>query len=133
MSKSRGNVVNPFFALERFGVDTMRFFLTLQGGIKDDAVYDNALIIERYKSSLKESLGNLLSRVMRGKGWNVRRAVELHQFPKGVHSTQLAQSLEKLPFTVSKLIEEELDPGSALQLIVKTIKNVCTSHISISN
>lgn len=125
MSKSRGNVVDPFFALERFGVDTMRFFLTLQGGIKDDAVYDNSLIIERYKSLLKENLGNLLSRVMRGKGWNVRRAVELHQLPKGAHGTSLARSLETLPFTVAKLIEEELDPGSALQLIMKTIKNVC--------
>ena len=27
MSKSTGNVVNPFFAIDRFGVDTMRYYL----------------------------------------------------------------------------------------------------------
>ncbi|KAL8960249.1 MAG: hypothetical protein Q9183_005499, partial [Haloplaca sp. 2 TL-2023] len=41
MSKSRGNVVNPFFALDRFGSDVMRYYLIRDGGIKDDSDYDN--------------------------------------------------------------------------------------------
>lgn len=75
MAKSTGNVVNPFFALERFGTDVMRWFLVHDGGITDDADYDNTYIIEKYKKSLQGGLGNLTSRIMRGKGWNVQRAV----------------------------------------------------------
>jgi methionyl-tRNA synthetase len=76
MAKSTGNVVNPFFAIDRFGVDVMRFYLAHDGGIVNDADYSNYHIIDRYKSALHGSLGNLVSRVTRGKGWDVRRAVE---------------------------------------------------------
>lgn len=76
MAKSTGNVVNPFFALNRFGVDVMRFYLAVEGGISHDADYNNEYIIERYKKGLFGGLGGLTSRVLRGKGWNVRRAVE---------------------------------------------------------
>jgi methionyl-tRNA synthetase len=76
MSKSVGNVVNPFFALERFGEDPMRFYLAHDGGLENDSDYSNYHIIERYKKCLQGGLGNLASRIMRGKGWNVRTAVE---------------------------------------------------------
>lgn len=76
MAKSTGNVVNPFFALDRFGADTMRFYLIHDGGIDNDADYDNQFIIDRYKKGLQGGLGNLASRIMRGKGWNVKRAIE---------------------------------------------------------
>jgi methionyl-tRNA synthetase len=36
MSKSRGNVVEPLAAMERFGVDTMRYYLLRDGGLADD-------------------------------------------------------------------------------------------------
>ena len=48
MSKSVGNVVNPFFAIDRFGVDVMRFYLAHDGGIQHDSDYSNFHIIERY-------------------------------------------------------------------------------------
>jgi len=76
MSKSTGNVVNPFFALSRFGVDPMRFYLAHDGGISDDADYSNEYILERYRKGLQGGLGNLASRVLRGKRWSVPRAVE---------------------------------------------------------
>lgn len=75
MSKSSGNVVNPFFALDRFGVDVMRFYLAHDGGIKDDASYDNSFIIEKYKKNLQGGLGNLASRILRGKKWNPKDSV----------------------------------------------------------
>jgi len=82
MAKSTGNVVNPFFALDRFGVDPMRYFLVHNGGLINDADYDNAFIVERYNTDLKNGLGNLCSRIMRGKGWNVRAAIERYQEPE---------------------------------------------------
>jgi len=86
MSKSTGNVVNPFFALSRFGVDPMRFYLAHDGGISDDADYSNEYILERYRKGLQGGLGNLASRVLRGKRWSVPRAVERF------HAGELGQS-----------------------------------------
>jgi len=76
MSKSTGNVVNPFFALSRFGVDPLRFYLAHDGGISQDADYGNEYIVERYRKGLQGGLGNLASRVLRGKRWSVGRAVK---------------------------------------------------------
>jgi methionyl-tRNA synthetase len=76
MSKSTGNVVNPFFALQRFGVDPLRFYLAHDGGISQDADYGNEYIVERYRKGLQGGLGNLASRVLRGKRWSVTRSVQ---------------------------------------------------------
>lgn len=75
MSKSLGNVVNPFHAVDRWGVDVMRFFMVYDGGIEDDADYDNKIIANRYKKLLSGTVGNLLSRVTRSKLWDVKEIV----------------------------------------------------------
>lgn len=75
MAKSTGNVVNPFFALDRWGVDPLRYFLIYAGGIAHDAEYRNAFVVERYKKGLQMGLGNLLSRITRPTTWSVRDAV----------------------------------------------------------
>ncbi|OAA54314.1 methionyl-tRNA synthetase [Niveomyces insectorum RCEF 264] len=75
MSKSVGNVVNPFYAMDRFGVDAMRYYLMHDGGIEYDGDYGNEHIVERYKKGLQGGLGNLLGRVTRTTRWNVRTAV----------------------------------------------------------
>lgn len=130
MSKSLGNVVNPFFALERFGVDGMRYFLAINGGIKDDAMYENSLIIRRYKNDLQGALGNLLSRIVRHKGWSVRQAAQIHEIPNNQNATELVTSLEKLPAVVMEMVEERLDVGKALMAIMNTISVV--RHHSLS-
>lgn len=125
MSKTRGNVVNPFFALERFGVDGLRYFLALKGGIKDDAMYDNDLVAAQYENDLQKTLGNLLSRVIRFKGWDVRRAVQRHELENNEHCTTLMQMVRDLPSVVSKKIEKQRDLGSALESIMRVIRRVC--------
>ncbi|KFH66879.1 methionyl-tRNA synthetase [Podila verticillata NRRL 6337] len=62
MSKSIGNVVDPFTAMQEFGTDTIRFYLMNDGGLVDDADYSSALVTERYRKLLAGQLGNLLSR-----------------------------------------------------------------------
>jgi methionyl-tRNA synthetase len=79
MSKSTGNVVNPFYAIDRFGVDVMRYYLAREGGIKDDASYDNLHIIRRYNHDLKGQLGNLVSRLTRSKKWSISDAIKAWQ------------------------------------------------------
>ena len=124
MSKSTGNVVNPFFALDRFGVDTMRYYLAFDGGLKDDANYENSHIIERYLKGLQGGLGNFLSRTIRSKGWSVPRAVRYGKIDEGSARAQARRTrLTGLADDVSKMIEEP-NPGAALKHIMNTIFKV---------
>ena len=130
MAKSTGNVVNPFFAIDRFGVDTMRFYLIHDGGIQHDADYENSYIVDRYKKALQGGLGNLASRIIRGKGWNVRQAIE---FAATGSSTagDLAKNhqlrLVELPEIVSSRMAD-LDSKAAVREIMKVIYKVRNSH-----
>ncbi|KAL8709646.1 MAG: hypothetical protein Q9225_007415 [Loekoesia sp. 1 TL-2023] len=119
MSKSTGNVVNPFFALDRFGSDTMRYYLLRDGGVQDDSDYDNAYIIARYKS-LQGTLGNLVTRVVRGKGWNVRRAVEYGHLDNSEDGKKHLEHLQALPSIVDHRMTE-LQPGKALLWVLEFV------------
>ena len=131
MSKSTGMVVDPFFAINRFGVDCMRYYLALDGGIKDDSSYDNSFVIARYKSDLQSGLGNLVSRVTRGKGWEVRRAVKDSDKHIEQLDNQLSSDLRKLNSQVSQCMES-LNPGEGLWTIMKVVYQVCASSSSFS-
>lgn len=126
MAKSTGNVVNPFFALERFGIDTMRWFLIHDGGITDDADYDNRYIIEKYKKSLQGGLGNLTSRIMRFQGWDVPRAVKRfagsHFSPRDDLSQDIYAKLQSLPARADQCMQDLL-PNRALQTIMRAVSD----------
>ena len=127
MSKSRGNVVNPFFALDRFGVDIMRYYLAYDGGLKDDASYENSHIIERYHKGLQGGLGNLVSRVVRGKGWSVHRAVAHGKiFEDDPTAVARRTRFTELPEKVAQFMKE-LDSGAALRHIMNSIFKVRNS------
>jgi len=127
MSKSAGNVVNPFFAINRFGVDCMRYYLALDGGLKDDAMYDNSFIIDRYKKGLQGGLGNLVSRVTKAKGWDVRRAVQQSSKSIDLLDGELSSQLKTLPDIVSQLMQKP-DPGQGLAQIMMAIFQVCDNR-----
>ena len=100
MSKSTGNVVNPFFAIERFGVDVLRYFLAANGSLRDDADYENSYVVKRYKTDLAGGLGNLTSRLVRGKLWNVRQSIECAAKGMLPERTELDEEHEKLLLSV---------------------------------
>jgi methionyl-tRNA synthetase len=132
MSKSTGNVVNPFFAIDRFGIDTMRFYLAHEGGIEHDSNYSNEHIATIYKKNLLGGVGGLLSRVTRTKTWNVRRSVEAAPFGDHGHWNRFTKaqrkSVEGLRSSVTASFVE-LNPSSALRRIVQVIHEVCMRHV----
>ena len=62
MSKSKGNVVDPYVLAEKFGVDALRFFLLRTFPFGSDGNFSNELLINTINSDLANSLGNLVSR-----------------------------------------------------------------------
>ena len=62
MSKSKGNVVDPYVLAERFGVDALRFFLLRTFPFGTDGNFSNELLINTINVDLANDLGNLVSR-----------------------------------------------------------------------
>ena len=64
MSKSRGNVVDPYLLSERFGVDALRFFLLRTFPFGSDGNFTNELLMGTINTDLANTLGNLVSRTV---------------------------------------------------------------------
>ena len=62
MSKSKGNVVDPYLLAEKFGVDALRFFLLRTFPFGSDGNFSNELLINTINIDLANDLGNLVSR-----------------------------------------------------------------------
>ena len=62
MSKSKGNVVDPYVLAEKFGVDALRFFLLRTFPFGSDGNFSNELLISTINTDLANDLGNLVSR-----------------------------------------------------------------------
>ena len=64
MSKSKGNVVDPYVLAQRFGVDALRFFLLRTFPFGSDGNFSNESLINTINVDLANDLGNLVSRTV---------------------------------------------------------------------
>ena len=64
MSKSKGNVVDPYILSQRFGVDALRFFLLRTFPFGSDGNFSNESLINTINVDLANDLGNLVSRTV---------------------------------------------------------------------
>jgi len=64
MSKSKGNVVDPFKMAEQYGADAFRYFLLREIPFGNDGDFSEAALVGRINSDLANDLGNLLNRTL---------------------------------------------------------------------
>lgn len=63
MSKSKGNIVDPFILCERYGVDALRYYMLREVPFGQDGNFTNETFLKLRNSDLANDLGNLVSRV----------------------------------------------------------------------
>ena len=63
ISKSLGNVIDPFDLVEKYGVDQIRYFLMREVPFGNDGDFSNSQLINRINSDLANGYGNLFQRV----------------------------------------------------------------------
>ncbi len=64
MSKSLGNVVDPFVLGKRYGADAIRYHILREMALGADSSFSNEIMINRINSDLANGLGNLVSRTV---------------------------------------------------------------------
>ncbi|HWM90609.1 MAG TPA: methionine--tRNA ligase [Thermoanaerobaculia bacterium] len=64
ISKSTGNVVRPDELIDRFGADSVRYFLMREMVFGQDASFSDEAFVERYNADLANTLGNTVSRLV---------------------------------------------------------------------
>ena len=64
MSKSKGNVVDPYMLIERYGLDAARYYLLREVPFGQDGIFTPESFIDRINSDLSNDLGNLLNRTI---------------------------------------------------------------------
>lgn len=62
MSKSLGNVIDPFTLIEEFGADALRYFLLREVSFGNDGDYSRDKLVNRVNADLANNLGNLAQR-----------------------------------------------------------------------
>jgi len=85
MSKSAGNIVDPFVLMDKYGADAVRYYLVSDIATGQDADFSEERLIERYNSDLANSLGNLLNRsltmVHRYRAGRLKKNIRLEMKP----------------------------------------------------
>src|SRR5271169_6892816 len=107
MSKSLGNVLDPFAVIERFGADSLRFYLLREVPFGQDGSVSTASFEVRYETELANELGNLASRTV-GMLWRYRDG----EVPDGELDPVLAGDFEGLVEQLcARLDRAELTPA----------------------
>jgi len=120
MSKSKGNIVDPFILCERYGVDALRYYMLREVPFGQDGNFTNEIFLKLRNSDLANDLGNLVSRV----------TAMVSQYFDGVIPAptdsqevdrQLIDMAEKMYPTVTSYMDEMRAP-EALETIFKVIQ-----------
>lgn len=120
MSKSKGNIVDPFILCERYGVDALRYYMLREVPFGQDGNFTNEIFLKLRNSDLANDLGNLVSRVTAMVSQYFDGVIPAPTDSQDV-DRQLIDMAEKMYPTVTSFMDEMRAP-EALETIFKVIQ-----------
>jgi methionyl-tRNA synthetase len=118
MSKSLGNVLDPFEVIEQFGTDALRFYLMRDVPFGSDGAVGMDAVRARYDSELANEYGNLASRTIA-----MLRRYRDGTVPAVATDTALAGDFDGLPAEVGAVLDRA-EPTQALDLIWQRVRRL---------
>ena len=118
MSKSIGNVLDPFGVIDEFGTDALRFYLMRDVPFGSDGPVGVDAVRARYDAELANEYGNLASRTIA-----MLQRYRDGVIPAGPTDDVLAREFQVLPAEVSAIINRA-DPTRALELIWQRVRRL---------
>ena len=119
MSKSKGNVVDPNVLIEKYGVDSIRYFLLREIPAGSDGYYSEDALIQRCNTDLANDFGNLVSRTVAMVDKYFAGEIPLGN-SAGEFDDQLKELAAKTPLEAEPFIEQ-LDFANGLSTIWKLV------------
>jgi len=124
MSKSLGNVVDPFELIKKYGVDTVRYFLLREIPSTEDGDFTREKFEQRYNSDLASGIGNLVARVNAMANKNPKSKI---QISNQIQNPNLKKEIQKTKNNYKKALEN-FKLNEALKTIWELI-GFCDKHI----
>ncbi len=118
MSKSKGNVVDPFLLLPRYGKDALRYYLLRAMPFGADGAYTDETFLTRINTDLCNDLGNLVRRTMK-----MNEQYFAGKIVKGVPADEDADMIKKIDALYEE-VKAEMDafkPQRALEKIFELV------------
>jgi len=116
ISKSLGNVISPKYLADKYGTDSVRYFILRNISFGEDGDFSENALKERHNNELANKLGNLVSRVA---------GMAKTKIPKGISDAELAS---KLKLTEIYKHMDNLSPDKALSEIFEFIDS-CNEYV----
>ncbi len=114
MSKSIGNVVNPYDVVAQYGAEALRYYVLGEVSMFEDSPCSMELIKASYNAKLANGIGNLTSRIMKMASTNLENPPEI---PEATISKEYFEHLEK--FEINKAVQMIWAEMTALDLIIQ--------------
>ncbi len=124
ISKSLGNVIDPYEIVEKFGLDQIRFFLFREVPFGNDGDFSNKAIISRINADLSNNYGNLIQRTCTFINKNFKSIVENNFNLNEEDKRLLNYSKEKYKNYSNYLDKQEIDKSIKEIIELLSITNI---------
>lgn len=122
MSKSKGNVVYPDMIVERFGLDSLRYYLMREVSFGSDGVFTPENFVARLNYDLANDLGNLVSRTL-----SMIDKYRQGILPKFTKATAFDTEVEAIGQTTLGLYDKAMDAlefATALEVVFEYVRRM---------